>query len=166
MIQLPIRGPITRLQLLGLRHRRYTAPSARLTKWARVSPGRTCSCITLTLTLTRTLRGVPRVQAGEFGTKTTAVVRRLKWILRDPEARVLVFSEWADVLQLVAHAAAANAVPYLQVDSSLSPSLSLALSLLLSPSLSLSLSLSLPRSPALYVLPGPHSLLTTLVMGR
>jgi len=53
---------------------------------------------------------------GELGTKTTAVIRRLKWILaNDPTARALVFSQWDDVLGLVAHAAAANGVQCLHV---------------------------------------------------
>ena len=53
---------------------------------------------------------------GEFGTKVTAVVRRLKWILgQAPSARALVFSDWADVLELVAHACSANGVPALHV---------------------------------------------------
>ena len=39
-------------------------------------------------------------------------MRRILWLCRDPTAKVLVFSTWADVLDLTAHALKANSVPY------------------------------------------------------
>lgn len=42
-------------------------------------------------------------------------VRRIKSVLADPGSRILVFSDWAEVLELVAHAASANAIPCLHV---------------------------------------------------
>ncbi|EFJ51898.1 hypothetical protein VOLCADRAFT_87560 [Volvox carteri f. nagariensis] len=53
------------------------------------------------------------VVRGSFGTKIEAVVRRVKFVLgQDAAAKVLVFSGWVDLLELVAAALAANAVPY------------------------------------------------------
>ncbi|UPR01651.1 E3 ubiquitin-protein ligase SHPRH [Chloropicon primus] len=50
---------------------------------------------------------------GSFGSKLEAVVRRVASILhRDPEAKILVFSEWQDVLELLTHAFNANQVPF------------------------------------------------------
>ena len=42
-----------------------------------------------------------------------AVVRRIKWLLqKDPSAKVLVFSSWQDVLELVSHALQTNSLPF------------------------------------------------------
>ncbi|GLI64470.1 hypothetical protein VaNZ11_007743 [Volvox africanus] len=50
---------------------------------------------------------------GSFGTKIEAVVRRIKFVLeQDATAKVLVFSCWVDLLELVAAALATNAVPH------------------------------------------------------
>lgn len=34
------------------------------------------------------------------------------WLTRDPTAKILIFSTWADVLDLTAHALSLNSVPY------------------------------------------------------
>ena len=34
------------------------------------------------------------------------------WLTRDPTAKLLIFSTWADVLDLMAHALSFNSVPY------------------------------------------------------
>ena len=53
---------------------------------------------------------------GSFGSKLEAVVRRVLSILfKDPTAKILVFSEWHDVLELLAHALVANTVQYVYV---------------------------------------------------
>ncbi|GIL56939.1 hypothetical protein Vafri_12224 [Volvox africanus] len=50
---------------------------------------------------------------GSFGTKIEAVVRRIKFVLeQDATAKVLVFSGWVELLELVAAALAVNAVPH------------------------------------------------------
>jgi hypothetical protein len=50
---------------------------------------------------------------GSYGTKLEAVVRRVLHLLaRCPSERVLVFSSWADALELLAHALAANRVAF------------------------------------------------------
>ena len=41
-----------------------------------------------------------------------AVLRRVLWLIRDPTAKLLIFSTWADVLDLMAHALGSNSVPY------------------------------------------------------
>lgn len=42
-----------------------------------------------------------------------AVVRRIKRLIhKDPAAKVLVFSSWQDVLELVSHALQTNALPF------------------------------------------------------
>lgn len=41
-----------------------------------------------------------------------AVVRRVLWIIEDVTAKVLIFSTWQDVLELTAHALAANSIPF------------------------------------------------------
>ncbi|KAG2482055.1 hypothetical protein HYH03_018991 [Edaphochlamys debaryana] len=53
------------------------------------------------------------VVRGSYGTKLEAVVRRVKFVLgQDPAAKVLVFSGWADLLDLVGAALGANGVPH------------------------------------------------------
>ncbi|KXZ52879.1 hypothetical protein GPECTOR_8g26 [Gonium pectorale] len=48
---------------------------------------------------------------GSFGTKIEATVRRIKFVLgQDPAAKVLVFSSWVDLLELVWSALSANGV--------------------------------------------------------
>lgn len=51
---------------------------------------------------------------GSYGTKLEAVVRRVLHLLAagPKDDRVLVFSSWADALELLAHALAANRVPF------------------------------------------------------
>ena len=50
---------------------------------------------------------------GSYGTKIEAVTRQaLRLLAADPGARVLVFSQWSDVLDLVAHAFRANGVTF------------------------------------------------------
>jgi E3 ubiquitin-protein ligase SHPRH len=51
---------------------------------------------------------------GSYGTKLEAVVRRVLHLLAagPQEERVLVFSSWADALELLVHALAANRVPF------------------------------------------------------
>ena len=39
-------------------------------------------------------------------------MRRILWLTRDDTAKVLVFSTWVDVLNLMAHALNCNGVPY------------------------------------------------------
>ena len=39
------------------------------------------------------------------------MVRRVLWLTRNPEAKILVFSTWAEVLQLLEHALSTNHVP-------------------------------------------------------
>mmetsp|Transcript_43057 Transcript_43057/g.77217 ORF Transcript_43057/g.77217 Transcript_43057/m.77217 type:complete len:341 (-) Transcript_43057:346-1368(-) len=49
---------------------------------------------------------------GSYGTKLEAVVRRVLAILKkDPDAKILLFSSWADVLNLLLHALEANKIP-------------------------------------------------------
>jgi E3 ubiquitin-protein ligase SHPRH len=51
------------------------------------------------------------VLAGSYGTKIEAVVRRVLFVLQqDPVGKVLVFSSWADVLDIVSHALSDNGV--------------------------------------------------------
>ncbi|PRQ59652.1 putative DNA helicase chromatin regulator PHD family [Rosa chinensis] len=48
---------------------------------------------------------------GSYGTKIEAVTRRILWIKStDPEAKVLVFSSWNDVLDVLEHAFIANGI--------------------------------------------------------
>ncbi|KAL0019181.1 hypothetical protein WJX77_000293 [Trebouxia sp. C0004] len=50
---------------------------------------------------------------GSYGTKLEAVVRRIKHLMhQDAAAKVLVFSSWQDVLELVSHALQTNKMPY------------------------------------------------------
>ena len=41
-----------------------------------------------------------------------AVMRRIMWLLRDATAKVLVFSTWVDVIDLMAHALGTNGVRF------------------------------------------------------
>ncbi|PON48604.1 Cdk-activating kinase assembly factor [Trema orientale] len=56
------------------------------------------------------------VVQGSYGTKIEAVTRRILWIKsKDPKAKVLVFSSWHDVLDVLEHAFAANAIAYIRM---------------------------------------------------
>ncbi|KAI9377403.1 hypothetical protein POPTR_019G060300v4 [Populus trichocarpa] len=51
---------------------------------------------------------------GSYGTKVEAITRRILWIKSsDPKAKVLVFSSWNDVLDVLEHAFNANEVTYI-----------------------------------------------------
>jgi E3 ubiquitin-protein ligase SHPRH len=51
------------------------------------------------------------VVQGSYGTKIEAVTRRILWIKSsDPQTKVLVFSSWNDVLDVLEHAFAANSI--------------------------------------------------------
>ncbi|XP_008782680.2 E3 ubiquitin-protein ligase SHPRH isoform X1 [Phoenix dactylifera] len=53
---------------------------------------------------------------GSYGTKIEAVTRRILWITsKNQEAKILVFSSWNDVLDVVAHALAANNITYIRM---------------------------------------------------
>ncbi|KAJ4978047.1 hypothetical protein NE237_008827 [Protea cynaroides] len=53
---------------------------------------------------------------GSYGTKIEAVTRRILWIKStDPKAKVLVFSSWNDVLDVLQHALIANDVSYIRM---------------------------------------------------
>ncbi|WCJ20101.1 zinc ion binding DNA binding helicases ATP binding nucleic acid binding [Euphorbia peplus] len=53
---------------------------------------------------------------GSYGTKIGAVTRRILWIKSaDPEAKVLVFSSWNDVLDVLEHAFNANGITYVRM---------------------------------------------------
>ncbi|XP_010253038.1 PREDICTED: E3 ubiquitin-protein ligase SHPRH [Nelumbo nucifera] len=59
--------------------------------------------------------GVINVQ-GSYGTKLEAVTRRILWIKStDPKAKVLVFSSWNDVLDVLEHALVANGISYIRM---------------------------------------------------
>lgn len=48
--------------------------------------------------------------------KIEAVTRRILWIKsKDPKAKVLVFSSWNDVLDVLEHAFTANAITYIRM---------------------------------------------------
>ncbi|OWM87325.1 hypothetical protein CDL15_Pgr022436 [Punica granatum] len=50
---------------------------------------------------------------GSYGTKIEAVTRRILWIKRtEPKAKVLLFSSWKDVLDVLEHAFTANDISY------------------------------------------------------
>ncbi|GMH27024.1 hypothetical protein Nepgr_028867 [Nepenthes gracilis] len=50
---------------------------------------------------------------GSYGTKIEAITRRVLWIKsKDPKAKVLVFSSWNDVLDVLEHAFTANQISY------------------------------------------------------
>lgn len=50
---------------------------------------------------------------GSYGTKIEAVTRRILWIKStEPNAKVLVFSSWKDVLDVLEHAFKANSISY------------------------------------------------------
>ncbi|KAL8154369.1 hypothetical protein V2J09_012129 [Rumex salicifolius] len=53
---------------------------------------------------------------GSYGTKIEAVTRRILWIKsKESEAKVLVFSSWNDVLDVLEHAFAANQISYVRM---------------------------------------------------
>lgn len=53
---------------------------------------------------------------GSYGTKIEAVTRRILWIkTTDPEAKVLVFSSWHDVLNVLEHAFTANGITHIRM---------------------------------------------------
>ncbi|XP_059300867.1 uncharacterized protein LOC132053054 isoform X3 [Lycium ferocissimum] len=53
---------------------------------------------------------------GSYSTKIEAVTRRILWITStDPEAKVLVFSSWNDVLDVLEHAFAANNITFVRM---------------------------------------------------
>ncbi|KAJ4904003.1 zinc ion binding [Raphanus sativus] len=53
---------------------------------------------------------------GSYGTKIEAVTRRILWIKSsDPQAKVLVFSSWNDVLDVLEHAFAANGITFIRM---------------------------------------------------
>uniref|UniRef100_A0A803NY48 E3 ubiquitin-protein ligase SHPRH n=1 Tax=Cannabis sativa TaxID=3483 RepID=A0A803NY48_CANSA len=56
------------------------------------------------------------VVQGSYGTKIEAVTRRILWIKsKDPRAKVLVFSSWHDVLDVIEHAFTANSITYIRM---------------------------------------------------
>ncbi|XP_072974603.1 uncharacterized protein [Typha angustifolia] len=56
------------------------------------------------------------VVQGSYGTKIEAVTRRILWIiLNDQEAKILVFSSWNDVLDVLEHALVSNSVTYVRM---------------------------------------------------
>ncbi|XP_027329381.1 E3 ubiquitin-protein ligase SHPRH isoform X1 [Abrus precatorius] len=53
---------------------------------------------------------------GSYGTKIEAVTRRILWVkATDHKAKVLVFSSWNDVLDVLEHAFAANNITYIRM---------------------------------------------------
>ncbi|KAK9167890.1 hypothetical protein Syun_000030 [Stephania yunnanensis] len=53
---------------------------------------------------------------GSYGTKVEAVVRRILWVkFTDPDGKVLVFSSWNDVLDVLEHALSANDISFLRM---------------------------------------------------
>ncbi|CAH9090614.1 unnamed protein product [Cuscuta epithymum] len=53
---------------------------------------------------------------GSYSTKVEAVVRRILWInSKNPAAKVLVFSSWNDVLDVLEHAFAANGISHVRM---------------------------------------------------
>ncbi|KAK6932900.1 SNF2, N-terminal [Dillenia turbinata] len=53
---------------------------------------------------------------GSYGTKIEAVTRRILWIRsRDPKAKVLVFTSWNDVLDVLEHALTTNGISYVRM---------------------------------------------------
>ncbi|GER46593.1 SNF2 domain-containing protein [Striga asiatica] len=53
---------------------------------------------------------------GSYSTKIEAVTRRILWIgSADPKSKILVFSSWNDVLDVLQHAFAANSINYVRM---------------------------------------------------
>ncbi|GFY84449.1 RING-finger, DEAD-like helicase, PHD and SNF2 domain-containing protein [Actinidia rufa] len=53
---------------------------------------------------------------GSYGTKIEAITRRILWITStDPKAKLLVFSSWNDVLDVMEHAFNANNISYIRM---------------------------------------------------
>ena len=46
-----------------------------------------------------------------------SVVRRVMWLIKDPQTKILIFSTWAEVLQLLEHALKTNHVPCMRAKS-------------------------------------------------
>ncbi|CAK7340000.1 unnamed protein product [Dovyalis caffra] len=67
------------------------------------------------------IQGCEKIEAslavqGSYGTKVEAVTRRILWIKSsDPEAKVLVFSSWNDVLDVLEHAFSANDITFIRM---------------------------------------------------
>ncbi|XP_024025293.1 E3 ubiquitin-protein ligase SHPRH isoform X2 [Morus notabilis] len=56
------------------------------------------------------------VVQGSYGTKIEAVTRRILWIKsKDPKSKVLVFSSWNDVLDVLEHAFSANDISFIRM---------------------------------------------------
>ncbi|KAG0481686.1 hypothetical protein HPP92_012544 [Vanilla planifolia] len=80
---------------------KQNANSSPLTTKASHTPEKDESCITV---------------KGSYGTKFEAVTRRILWITsRDRDAKVLVFSSWNDVLDVLQHALDANDISYVRM---------------------------------------------------
>ncbi|XP_052201128.1 uncharacterized protein LOC127807364 isoform X2 [Diospyros lotus] len=53
---------------------------------------------------------------GSYGTKIEAITKRILWISStDPRAKLLVFSSWNDVLDVLEHAFTANSISYIRM---------------------------------------------------
>ncbi|XP_057541140.1 uncharacterized protein LOC130818900 isoform X2 [Amaranthus tricolor] len=53
---------------------------------------------------------------GSYGTKIEAITRRILWIKScDPKAKILVFSSWNDVLDVLEHAFSANEISFVRM---------------------------------------------------
>ncbi|CAL9111471.1 unnamed protein product [Musa textilis] len=53
---------------------------------------------------------------GSYGTKIEAVIRRILWITsNDEEAKIIVFSSWNDVLDVLGHALVANSITFVRM---------------------------------------------------
>ncbi|XP_021866581.1 uncharacterized protein [Spinacia oleracea] len=60
---------------------------------------------------------------GSYGTKIEAITRRILWIKSsDPKAKVLVFSSWNDVLDVLEHAFSTNEISYVRMKGGRKPS--------------------------------------------
>ncbi|BBN01240.1 E3 ubiquitin-protein ligase SHPRH [Marchantia polymorpha subsp. ruderalis] len=56
---------------------------------------------------------------GDYGTKITAIVRRMKLVTsKDPQVKVLIFSTWQDVLEVIGHALKENGIRSARVKGS------------------------------------------------
>lgn len=55
---------------------------------------------------------------GEYGSKIQTLIQHLLWVQRnDIGAKSIIFSAWADSIQIIAHALSANGIPFLQIAS-------------------------------------------------
>ncbi|KAJ7965163.1 E3 ubiquitin-protein ligase SHPRH [Quillaja saponaria] len=72
-------------------------------------------------TMLNTIEGCEKFEAsitvkGSYGTKIEAITRRILWIKSaDAKAKVLVFSSWNDVLDVLEHALAANGITFIRM---------------------------------------------------